>query len=196
MKRDCCVRCGECCRSGGPALHLEDLDLMRKGVVSAGDLITYRAGEFVRDQPADALVPLESEIVKLRGSGQGRTCVHYDAEKPGCAIYENRPAECRALKCWDTSELEAMYCVDRVARADILGPGAMEIVNEHERRCPAGRAIELARSGGGMELDEMLRYDESMRETLTGRGASPEELNFLLGRPLRTVIRATLHGRF
>jgi Fe-S-cluster containining protein len=190
--RDHCARCGECCRAGGPALHLEDLELLRSGVVSSSALITFRAGELALDQPSGGLLPLESEIVKIRGAGGAWTCIYFDAEDSGCGIYGNRPAECRALKCWDTSELEAMYASGRITRADILGPGAMGIVEEHERRCPAGRATELACAGGGMELDEMLRYDEAMRETLLARGAGEKELEFLLGRPLGKVVKQAL----
>lgn len=144
------------------------------------------------DQPAGGLAPLESEIVKIRGSGVAWTCIYFDPDDSGCGIYHNRPAECRALKCWDTAELESMYASGRISRADILGPGAMGIVEEHEKRCPAGRAVELARAGGGMELDEMLRYDEVMRETLLARGAEERELEFLLGRALGKVLKQAL----
>lgn len=194
MSQDQCKRCGECCRSGGPALHLEDLDLIRSGVIPASALITFRAGEYVHDQPAGGLITLESEIVKIRGREGGWTCLFYGPEASTCAIYENRPAECRALKCWDTSGLEAMYAADRVTRADILGPGAMEIVAEHERRCPVGRAVSLAHAGRNLELEAMYRYDFSLRVTLAERGASPEEIGFLLGRELKTVVDLVLNA--
>lgn len=191
MDRNHCVRCGDCCRSGGPALHKVDLALLRSGVLAASDLVTFRAGEPVRDQPSGVLVPLEAEIVKIRGKDNGWTCSFFRDES-GCAIYENRPAECRALKCWDTAELAAMYEHERVTRADILGPGAMDIVTEHETRCPVPKAVELARFGGGMKLDAMYGYDEAMRETLAHRGATGGELEFLLGRPLRLVVERVL----
>lgn len=194
-ERTSCIRCGECCRSGGPALHREDLELLKTGVISSSDLITFRAGEIVHDQPSGGLAALESEIVKVRGEGRTRVCVFYDPAEASCEIYENRPLECRALKCWDTAEIEAVYAVERIARADILGPGAMQIVEEHERQCPAGRAVELARAGGGMDLDEMLRYDKAMRETLLERGASAEELEFLLGRSLNVVVEQALSAK-
>jgi hypothetical protein len=68
----------------------------------------------------------------------------------------------------------------------------MDIVTGHEARCPVSKAVELARSGGGMKLDAMYGYDEAMRETLAHRGASGGELDFLLGRPLRLVVERIL----
>jgi len=195
MTREHCIRCGECCRSGGPALHEEDLALIREGVISASDLITLRAGEPVFDQPSGGLAVLKAEMVKLRGRGGDWACLYFEPDGAGCAIYEHRPAECRALKCWDTSDLAAMYERGRITRARILGPGAMDIVAGHEARCPVSRAVNLAVSGAGMELSAMYDYDTALRETLTERGASPHELDFLLGRPLRRVVERILAAR-
>lgn len=187
--REYCIRCGDCCRAGGPALHREDLPLIESGRISRSDLVTYRAGEPVRDQVRGELAQLDHEIVKVRSAGPGWTCVFFDETLTSCAIYEIRPAECRALKCWDTSDLEAMYEAERLSRFDVVSGGAAEIAREHEARCPAARALEPAVSGG-KELEEMLRYDEALRETLIQRGASMEELDFLLGRPLAAILRS------
>lgn len=186
--REHCIRCGDCCRAGGPALHREDLPLIESGRISRSDLVTFRAGEPVRDQVRGELLRLDHELVKVRSAGPGWTCVFLDEAVTACAIYEIRPAECRALKCWDTSKLEAMYAVDRLNRFDILSGGAAEIAREHEARCPAARALDPAGSGGSKELEEMLRYDEALRATLMKKGASPEELEFLLGRPLAVIL--------
>ena len=40
-----CLGCGACCRQGGPALHGEDLALVRSRQLRLDDLITVRQGE-------------------------------------------------------------------------------------------------------------------------------------------------------
>ena len=60
-----CRQCGTCCRKGGPALHKEDAPLLTDGVLQLQDLCTFRAGELVRDNSNDHVVPLPEEIVKI-----------------------------------------------------------------------------------------------------------------------------------
>lgn len=62
-----CRRCGTCCEKGGPSLHLADKPLVVDGQIPARCLFTLRKGERVRDNVAGTLVPLEREIVKIRG---------------------------------------------------------------------------------------------------------------------------------
>ena len=50
-----CNRCGSCCKQGGPALHMQDLDLVLSGKLHFEDLITVRRGEL-------ALQPLTDSI--------------------------------------------------------------------------------------------------------------------------------------
>ena len=209
---DACRRCGECCLAGGPVLHAEDLDLIRSGIVGLDDMVTLRAGEPVMDQPRGATVRLAAEAVKVRGAdpsttpaGQAWACCFYRPEDKACAIYDTRPAECRALFCGDPSALEAMYERERIGRADILPPGhpLLELIAEQEARCPVGPAVDLAeaiiRSEPGRrqaladELAPMVAWDRQVRAALSAR--APEGLkdlaraeHFLLGRPLHRVL--------
>ena len=47
-QRDHCIRCGACCRSGSPTLHVEDVSLVIDGVIPIASLYTIRRGEVVQ----------------------------------------------------------------------------------------------------------------------------------------------------
>ena len=190
-----CRRCLTCCRAGGPALHGADLDLLRRGVLAPTDLVCLRAGEPVHDQPRGGVFPLAAEIVKIRPRDGGSACSLLDEDACGCSIYADRPAECRALSCADTALLAAMYERDRLTRADLLpaGHALLELITEHERRCPAGRLDALARTfahsrAADDELATMLRYDRELRLLFAERGLDPRLADALLGRSLDRVL--------
>ena len=65
-----CLRCGTCCTGGGPALHTEDLPLVREWEIPFAQLITVRAGELAYNPVADALLPIRRELVKISGVGE------------------------------------------------------------------------------------------------------------------------------
>ncbi|SKA77268.1 YkgJ family cysteine cluster protein [Desulfobaculum bizertense] len=197
-KRTHCECCGVCCRKGGPSLHSDDKKLLDEGVLGFGDLITLRAGELVTNQITKKVEPLEQEIVKLRGTGLSWACAQLDTDSNLCKIYGNRPIECEALKCWDTSELEAMYNKDRVTRYDLIPEGhpLQELIDTHEGECPYDR-LELAVQGyaaGDPDAEiiifEMIDFDLNFRAAFRDKtGASEEEAEFLFGRPLHRTIR-------
>lgn len=196
-----CERCGECCKAGGPALHLADRELFERGVLGYEHVYTLRAGEVVHEQVRGGLVRLETEMIKVKGIGGGVggqwTCGFYRAEA-GCEVYEDRPVECRALKCWDTADLEMMYMQERLTRRDLIDPGSAlgQVVADHERMCPVGRLWDLAAALDAEEADaarevlSLVRYDESMRQAFMHKAqVGPEYLDLFFGRPLG----ATMH---
>jgi Fe-S-cluster containining protein len=193
-----CRRCGTCCRRGGPALHLVDKSLVIEGHLSLADLYTIRSGERVRDDVAGGvLVPAESDIIKIREAPGSRACVRFAPGGNRCTIYAERPLECRVLRCWDTTEIQRCYRKDRLARVDLIGhiEGLWDLVAEHDQRCHAGRLTALAPHRGNArertELSRMIRYDEALRAGLTADGRVPAAiLDFLLGRPVRVLLRA------
>lgn len=195
-----CRRCGTCCRRGGPALHREDKELVAAGHLPLTDLYTIRAGEPVRDDVAGGLLTAaDTDIVKIREAPGSRACTFLDPGRNGCVIYRWRPLECRVLRCWDTAAIERCYRRGRLVRADLIGhiEGLRDLVAEHDRRCDARRLVALARRRRGgdaraeVELAGMIRYDEALREGLVERGRVPAAmLDFLLGRPLKVVLRA------
>ena len=122
-----CDGCGVCCRKGGPLLHGEDAPLVTRGYVPLARLVTLRRGELVHDPVAGRVLPLEEEAIKVQGTGEPEQpwhCVfHREAGQGGhggCGVYAQRPAQCRALFCKNTSALEALYAVRRLDRAALL----------------------------------------------------------------------------
>lgn len=188
-----CRRCGTCCLKGGPALHREDLALMQEGFLMWRDLCTLRAGEPVHDQILGRAMLLESDCVKIRAVPESNACSFFRSSKASCACYAHRPLECRALKCWDTTELAQAAGQPRLSRPDILGNSALvELIQEHENRCDCGRLMEMLRrdtSGDRQCVRRALAYDAAMREVLVEQGVGQETLEFLLGRRLDVVIQ-------
>jgi Fe-S-cluster containining protein len=196
-KRTRCERCGHCCDKGGPALHREDLPLFERGVLGYAQVFTLRRGELVEESVEGGLLPLDAELVKVRGQGNRWTCLFYDDDGKQCSIYEDRPAECRAFNCWAPDELKAMYRSGRIGRADLVPEGSAlrQLVDEHEARCSCLRVGELADAflggdeGAGRELVDTITYDAAFRAAFAERaGVGEEEMNFLFGRPLHAAV--------
>jgi Fe-S-cluster containining protein len=196
-----CRRCGTCCRQGGPALHLEDRELVESGKIPLQDLFTIRRGEPAYDNVTGVIAPAVTDIVKLKGASPGSDiCRFYESATKGCGIYDNRPAECRALQCWDTRGIQALYNCRRLERRHLLvqATGIWELVQEHQQRCDYRYVAELAdqikqepsTEESHNKLLELVRYDGSLRQvTLERTGLNPELLPFLFGRPLSFTLQ-------
>jgi hypothetical protein len=168
-------------------------------VIGLRFLYTLREGELAMDNVTGRLFPLADDIIKIKGQGQGWTCVFFDAAAKGCQIYASRPAECRVLKCWDPGQLAAMYTHDRLTRRDLIAgvEGLWELVLDHSRRVSHDRIQHLLATAGprGLDVDAdaalmaMVRYDLSLREVLVEKGkVTPDQLDFLFGRPLTRTL--------
>lgn len=185
-----CRRCGTCCKKGGPSFHSQDKFLIRDGVILSKHLYTIRKGETVYDNVKGRLCPAESEIIKIKGRNGRWTCVFFDENKTSCEIYDNRPAECHALKCWDTREIERIYCRNRLSRKDLLSEikGLWELIEDHESRCSYRKLRQLLRqsSENKEEIQLMLAYDREIRIVASEKGGiDPEMTDFLFGRPMK-----------
>lgn len=191
-----CKRCGTCCQKGGPALHTADAALFSgQDALDLSLVVTFRAGEPVFDQVRGQVLPLEGELLKLRGpNGSWGCCAFYESRTRSCGLYDRRPEECRALSCRDTSSLAGMYEKNRLRRSDLLpkGHGVLAVIAEHEVLVPVARIAPLAklvRAGGqgaqeaAAELSRMALADEAFRKNLTVRaGIEPEYHDFFFGR--------------
>ncbi len=194
-----CRRCGACCLKGGPALHVEDQPLVAQGMIGVRFLYTLREGELAMDNVAGHLCGVSEDIIKIRGQGRSWTCVFFDPAAQKCRIYENRPAECRVLKCWDPRELTAMYTRGRLTRRDLIAgiDGLWDLVLTHAQRVDHGQIRHLLSKAGPQGLNPeasaalmaMVRYDLSLREVLVEKGkVTPDQLDFLFGRPLTQTL--------
>lgn len=193
-----CRGCGTCCRKGGPALHGEDMDLLRRGALGRSDLVTLRAGELARDDAAGTLDPLDAELVKLAGARPGVWACRFLGADNRCTVYATRPVECGALLCRDTSRIMALYGQDRATRAMVLAAtgapqGWRELAEAHEERlgyAVMGFSAHALRDPVAREaLLEAVRYDAIFRRLACDKAQVPAaELDFLFGRPLTDTI--------
>jgi Fe-S-cluster containining protein len=192
-----CIRCGTCCLKGGPTLHSEDASLFARGILKREEVYTLRRGEVVRDTDDNPMV-LQEEMIKIKGEGRGWSCVFYDEEFRECGIYDARPAECRALKCWDLKDIKEVMARPLLQRRDLLDPDddLLKIVAAHERKCSYGILESAVRDLMGPHPEnaveivlELLHYDHYLRPLVTERLKVPAStLDFLLGRPLTVTI--------
>lgn len=192
-----CRRCGICCGKGGPAFHAEDRMLIDSGLIPARHLYTLRKGEIVNDSIQGCLIPLESEMIKIKGQKRAWTCVYFDKTGYACRIYEHRPLECRILKCWDTRDIEAVYSRNRLTRKDLLTgiPALWSLIADHDQRCShvTLQKLLVLKSGdasANKTIREMVEYDRSIRMLVVEKaGVESDMLDFIFGRPLSEAIR-------
>ncbi len=192
-----CRQCGKCCEQGGPALHTQDIDLVKKGEIPVSSLITLRKGELAHNPKTNQVQGLAVELVKLIGSGRTWNCVYYDGEK-GCTIYERRPYACKALKCWDTDEILALVEKDTLDRVMILGENhsMIPIIAEHERICPCDDLEYLRKNYRKLSDSEKKDVERRVRHDLRFRSRIIKDFDlklneelFYFGRPLFQLLQ-------
>ncbi len=198
-----CVRCATCCKKGGPALHLEDRKRIEDGTILLKYLYTIRQGEPAHDNIKNGILTAASDIIKIISKKNSHCCTFLaesnDESKNVCNIYENRPVECRVLKCWDTQEIERIYAKNRLTRKDVIFQmkDVWNLISDHEKRCSYSKITETLtfllhqrEERSLQELREMIRYDKHLRSVLAEKGGmDPELMDFLFGRPLRETIK-------
>lgn len=188
---DHCRRCGACCLKGGPALHLEDRDLLVDNRLALAQLITVRRGERVFWPGTATPAPTEVELVKLKGWGGDWRCLFYAEQSNGCSIHGHRPLECRVFQCWSPDALNRIIGKGTLTRSDLLHPDdpVREFILRQERQCPANHLEELAPiarldSAALLALQDLVRIDLRIRSQAMGQlGIAPELELFLFGRP-------------
>ena len=193
-----CIRCGTCCEKGGPGFHKADRMLIDKGVIPSRYLYTIREGELARDNVKGCLKPVESDIIKIKGKEDSWTCIFFDKANKGCTIYDDRPLECRKLKCWDTRELEQIYATARLTRKDLVSgvKGLWDLIEDHQARCDYNKIRPLIKELTGVKptrarqkLLEIIHYDAEIRNLVISRGRlDADMLDFLFGRPLTQTL--------
>jgi len=192
-----CRQCGTCCRGGGPALHLDDLQLVRSGKLPRERLITLRRGELAHNPLAGRLEPLADELVKIAGQPGSWECFFHRAAD-GCLIYRDRPQACRVLQCWDTEAISALVGKQTLTRRMILGEDSswLPLIAEHEQLFPCEGLERLLADPGGINpnmrqgLARRADADLRFRMEVAARSGMPlcEEL-FLFGRPFFQLLQ-------
>jgi Fe-S-cluster containining protein len=172
--------------------------LIEKGMIPSRYLYTIREGELAHDNVKGCLKPVESDIIKIKGKESGWTCIFFDEVNKGCTIYDDRPLECRALKCWDTRELEQIYATARLTRKDLVSgvKGLWDLIEDHQARCDYKKIRPLIKELSGVKpararqkLLEIIRYDGEIRNLVVSKGGlEADMLDFLFGRPLTQTL--------
>ena len=132
-----CQQCGTCCIKGGPALHKEDLHLIRSRRIPITSLITIRQGELVYKPHISEPEAAACELIKIGGTGKGWQCRYFAGDTKTCTIYAERPLSCRKLECWNTDAVEQLVEKDTLERADIIevDDPIYTLMIEHENQC-------------------------------------------------------------
>ena len=185
-----CTRCGTCCANGGPALHVQDKELIEGGAIPISHLITIRKGELVHNPVSNRLQVAKNELIKINGVGQEWSCFYFEPEQKLCTIYDSRPVACQMLECWDTEAVEQMIDKDLLSRTDLIGDDdpLYQAVLEHESTFPCPDLELLLTRGVGdksRELEEAANREVAFRtELVSSQDLSLGEELFYFGRPL------------
>ncbi|RLB84784.1 MAG: YkgJ family cysteine cluster protein [Deltaproteobacteria bacterium] len=193
-----CIRCGTCCKKGGPSLHRNDTELVENGIILAKHLYTIRKGETAFDNVKGVLIPTASDIIKIKSKKKSQECIFFDQRENRCKIYAKRPIECRVLKCWDTREIERIYSKNRLVRKELFFKikWLWELIEMHEEKCSYEKVRHFAKdvnteavnkkSDSAVEkILDIFQYDLSFRSLVVEKGyIKPDMLDFLFGRPL------------
>lgn len=174
---------------------MEDLPLLETGAIPREALFTIRKGETVWDNIEQRITAADREMVKIRERNEGKGCIFYDETGKACSIYLHRPAQCRSLKCWDTSDFLKIHSTPKLERRYLFSGGVLSLIAEHDKRCEYRRLedlVERIRRDGEEPVQEilnMLRFDFHLRPLASERlGIDDLEMDFLFGRPLiRTI---------
>ncbi|MGB5984783.1 MAG: hypothetical protein WBG37_05710, partial [Desulfobacterales bacterium] len=161
-------------------------------------LETLRQGQKVRDNVRNELIRLTSDIIKIKSVAGNSACI-YLTPAHTCEIYDQRPQECRLLKCWDTEALVHSYRRNRLTRRDLIGniPKLWDLVQTHQTRCDYARIYPLiqtlrdhaAPSKVPPELGEIIAYDAHFRTLIAEKAPQfKNQILFLLGQPLVTSL--------
>lgn len=188
-----CKQCGTCCERGGPALHLQDVLLVKNGRLPFESIITIRRGEFVHDPVTESIKPSKTELLKISGSNGTWTCLFYDKDKRGCSIYDNRPLACKTLKCWDTREILKLSGRNLLSRLDLVGVETElgKRLVDHETFFPFPDIKALLGPLQRISTKALKKLEKTVNKDLDHRAESvgefhlsvPEEL-FYFGRPI------------
>lgn len=191
--QDGCRRCGTCCKNGGPALHSEDLALIRSGKLPLDRLTTIRKGEMVLEPADQQLIPARQEFLKISGSRGTWACTYFDETAMGCRIYAHRPLGCRVLKCWDTTEILELAGKDLITRMDVISPDdpIRPLIPVHEKKVPLDRLETISKTLSRSSkktiktLERQCNQDLKFRnEVVADFGLSVGMEMFYFGRPL------------
>jgi Fe-S-cluster containining protein len=195
-----CIRCGTCCKKGGPVLHHEDKKILRHHHAAYEHLITIRRGELTYNSLSEKVEQASKEMIKVAGKGDTWSCCFYREEDSSCMIYEHRFLECRLLKCWEPAEIMSVIGKHTICRSDIINQDdpVLSIIETHEKECSLPEVQQLIgeasfgkdSSKALRRLTELVQKDRALRSyALSKLELKPEYELFIFGRPLMQILK-------
>lgn len=188
-----CICCGQCCIKGGPTLHNEDIALIQNNILGPKTLFTIRKGEPVYHPVEGRLVAAPVELIKIKGITGSWACIFFD--NAVCAIYEDRPLECRIFKCWDTRDSIKLFMRDTISRKTIIQMGSLldQMISTYEDSLPASIFMELLENpsvqDGSTWINKCIEIDQSFRNRFIEHfGVEESAMDFFFGRPFKTIV--------
>ena len=182
------MRCGTCCKKGGPTLHTQDAQVLERRGLKVADLVTYRKGELAYHPTKCSLIALHTDMIKIKGKNHSLECLFFEEAESRCTIYENRPLECRTLECWNPRPLIDLFLKDLLTRKDIFRDSLHEIIDEYDSLFSPSLLFELLKKGDRQGVLRFEDNDRDYRAQLIARSiVKEEEIDALLGRPLTTI---------
>jgi len=191
--RDHCIRCGTCCKKGGPTLHTEDQAIFLRQHPSPFEvLVTYRQGELAYHPVRNTLIVLPCDMIKIKGKPNNPSCLFFHEASKACTIYDSRPLECRLLKCWDPGPVQAIFLKDLMRREMLLkDKDLIKIVHIYDKKLPPDLVARLVKEKNKMALEALEVMDQRIRKAvLKGFGISAKALDAILGRPVQKLREA------
>lgn len=183
-----CRQCGNCCLASPPVLHKQDIVLLKNGVLSPSQLITFRKGEPAWHPKEQRVICLSVELIKIKGIKDEKQCIFYDDRHKNCIIYQQRPVSCAAFRCWDAQEAEEMFLKDTLTRQDIFAhsPSILEMIGAYERHFDLQSFF--AAMQDGQDVSRIIAADLQFRDKFCAvLGISEDELFLFLGRSLKML---------
>ena len=196
--RTACIRCGNCCKGGGPVLLKGDLSIFMSGTLSHDNTYTVRAGEPIITYGDNEIFESPLELIKIKGKEGSAECIFHSGDEV-CSIYENRPSQCRAYKCWSPGDVLTGLEKERLDRREIFASVdvLLDIIGKHEEKCSYRKvsdAFEKLSKGDEETIEEimdMLQYDTYIRPFLEEKLKIPATaMDLILGKPLIDTINA------
>jgi Fe-S-cluster containining protein len=196
-KKKNCIRCGKCCSESSPSLLKEDIALFISGALSPENTYTIRDSERISMKDDGSIYESFVELIKIRDKDGTSICVFYK-DNEGCSIYENRPAQCKAYKCWEPHNLLKGLEEGALKRRDIFGSVdlIMEAIGRHEEKCSykkLSEAFDKLAEGDEKAADDiidMLQYDTYIRPFMQEKfNISANTMNLIFGKPMTETIR-------
>jgi len=187
-----CKRCGTCCKKGGPTLHIQDINTIYNIPLKPKHLLTLRKGELIWHPTKNQLIPLQYEIIKIRGKKTLWTCIFYNEILHSCNCYKNRPIECKLLKCWDTKDVEKLFLKETLDRKTLLknAPHLLDLINNYEKKFDLNYFFYLVKDKKEKELKKIIDLDKKFRKKLSDTTQfNIEDMDFFFGRSLEILFK-------